>query len=123
MDSVRKLLTGGLHEAVGLCLLLSVVLGGLGQTMHKSLTRRFGATATRLLSNFQAVVAWVFAVALFYLFRNDPVLGGIGRRWDLEAGDVGICGRFFGAGAGRAAKSVNSAPSSASLSSVSSGSR
>jgi hypothetical protein len=54
VDSVRKLLTGGLHEAVALCLLLSVVLGGLGQTLHKALTRRFGATATRLLSNLQA---------------------------------------------------------------------
>ena len=69
MDSVRKLLTGGLHEAVALCLLLSIVFGGLGQTMQKSftgsplqgqtlqksLTRRFGATATRLMSNLQAV--------------------------------------------------------------------
>ena len=78
MDSVRKLLTGGLHEAVALCLLLSVVFGGLGQTMHKSLTRRYGATATRLMSNLQAVVAWVFAIALFYIFRSDPLFHGIG---------------------------------------------
>ena len=79
VDSVRKLLTGGLHEAVALCLLLSIVFGGLGQTMHKSLTRRFGATATRLMSNLQAVVAWVFAIALFYTFRDNPLLGGIGE--------------------------------------------
>ena len=46
-----------MHEAVSLLLLLSMVFGATGQTMHKALTRRFGATATRLLSNFQATSA------------------------------------------------------------------
>ena len=67
VDSIRKLLTGGMHEAVGFLLLLSVVFGGMGQTMHKALTRRFGATATRLLSNFQATRARRHSLYAFLL--------------------------------------------------------
>lgn len=42
------------------------------------LIQLYGATATRLLSNFQLVVVWVLAVALFYAFDSHPLLHGIG---------------------------------------------
>jgi hypothetical protein len=42
------------------------------------LIQLYGATATRLLSNFQLVVVWVLAVALFYSFDSHPLLHGIG---------------------------------------------
>lgn len=98
MDSVRKLLAGERHEAVALCLLLSLVLGGLGQTLHKALTQRFGATATRLLTNLQAVVAWVIAVALFYALRDDPVFGGVGEGRGGEV--MHVCGERGSRGEG-----------------------
>ncbi len=79
MDSTWKLLLGRLHEAVALLLLLAIGLGCASLVSHKWLTQLHGATAARLLSNFQAVSTWMLAVAIFYAFRSDPLLHGIGR--------------------------------------------
>jgi formate hydrogenlyase subunit 3/multisubunit Na+/H+ antiporter MnhD subunit len=78
VDSMRKLLFGRLHEAVALLLLLAIGLGCASLVSHKWLTRLYGATAARLLSNFQAVSTWMLAVAIFYASRADPLLHGIG---------------------------------------------
>lgn len=80
---MRKLLLGRLHEAVAILLLLAIGLGCASLVSHKWLTQLYGATAARLLSNFQAVSTWMFAVAIFYAFRTDPLLHGIGGTQSL----------------------------------------